>query len=96
MPTFDLDYDDAARLVTTAIALADLVEQEPGTPGCLSDGQLNCLTCPPALLIVRDRPAFAANLRASAGALGKQFGDDAPDISGPYAYRHDAKDILGW
>jgi hypothetical protein len=96
MATFELDYYDAARLIVTAITVADLVEQEPGTPGHLTDGQVQCLTCPPALAITRDRAEFAANLRASAGALGKQFGDDAPDISRPYAYRRDAKDILCW
>jgi hypothetical protein len=96
MATYELDNHDAARLIETAIAVADLVEQEPGSPGYLSDGQVNCLTCPPGLAIARDRAAFAKNLRDSAAALGRQLGDDAPDVSGPYAYRQDASDILGW
>lgn len=95
MAKYELDNVDAARLVETLIAVADLVEQPPGSGGYLSDGQLRCLTCPPGLAIAKDRPAFAKNLRASAAALAKQLLDDAPDVSGPYAYWQDASDILG-
>lgn len=61
----------------------------------MSDGQVHCLTCPPGLAIAKDRPAFAKNLRTSAASLAKQLPDDASDVSGPYAYRQDASDILG-
>lgn len=95
MAIYELDNYDAPRLVETLVAVADLVEQPPGSPVYLSDGQVRCLTCPPAHAITLDRPAFAANLRASAAVLAKQLPDDAPDVSGPYAYRQDASDILG-
>jgi len=69
------------------VALADLVEQPPGSDGNLSDGQVRCVTSPPGHAITRDRAAFAQNLRASAAAVARQLPGDAAKVSGPYAYR---------
>jgi hypothetical protein len=95
MGTYELGNVDAARIVETLFAIADLVEQPPDAPGYLSQGQVYSLTCPPGLAFTNDRNAFAENLRASAAVVAKQMPDDAADVSGPYAHRQDASGILG-
>jgi hypothetical protein len=95
MARLELDNFDAARAVETMVALADLVDRPEGSNGYLSDAQVQSLTCPPGLAGSGDRSRIAANLRATAAAIAKQLPDDAPDVSGPYAFRVDATDILG-
>ena len=95
MAPYELDNNEAARIVETMIALADLIEQPPGSPAYLDDHHLVSLTSPPAHVIYKDRPHMAANIRAAALAVYRQMPDDSPDRSGPYAFRATIKDLAG-
>lgn len=94
MATYELGNNEAARIVESMIALADLIEQPPGHPAYLTDDRLMSLTSPPAQMIYTDRPRMAANIRAAALSVYKQMPDDSGDMSGPYACRESIRDLI--
>jgi hypothetical protein len=77
---YRLDPRDASMVVSTLRCLARIIDPEPGhEPLALSDGQVQVLTYPAAVLpYTRDRPLFAERLRELARAIEEQLPGEAP------------------